>query len=228
MEKSKFGKIRTGKCIRRFESAHSAAVTSLSFIHDGSQILSSSFDHTLRIHGLKSGKTIKILRGHNGSVNDGIFCSDGSTVISASSDGTLKLWDVKTSDCIQTFNPPKLNSFTEQSIHSLAMMPGNSEQIFVCNRTSSIFLMNIRGEVIRKFSSNQPFGGEFVCCCVSPKGEYLYAVTDDGTLYSFNTQGKMEHTMKAHDKEVLAISHHPYLNLLATASTDGSLKLWKP
>lgn len=44
-----------------------------------------------RIHGLKSGKTLKEFRGHTSYVNDAIFTSDGGRVITASSDGSVKV-----------------------------------------------------------------------------------------------------------------------------------------
>lgn len=41
-------KIATGQMLRRFEKAHSMGVTCLQFSKDNSQILSASFDTTLR------------------------------------------------------------------------------------------------------------------------------------------------------------------------------------
>ena len=45
----------------------------------------------LRIHGLKSGKTLKEFRGHGSFVNQAAFIPDSHFVISASSDGTVKV-----------------------------------------------------------------------------------------------------------------------------------------
>jgi len=44
-----------------------------------------------RIHGLKSGKTLKEFRGHASFVNMAVFLPDTHNVISASSDGTVKV-----------------------------------------------------------------------------------------------------------------------------------------
>ena len=55
-------KLSTGVCVRKFPKAHAQGVTSLMFARDGTQLLTTSFDCTARIHGLKSGKTLKEFR----------------------------------------------------------------------------------------------------------------------------------------------------------------------
>lgn len=45
----------------------------------------------LRIHELRSGKTLKELTGHSSFVNDASFTDDGLHIISASADGTVKV-----------------------------------------------------------------------------------------------------------------------------------------
>ena len=90
----KIWRVRSGQCLRKFASAHSAGITSVRFSSDGSQVLSASFDTGLsslallkchsravpvviRIHGLKSGKVLKEFRGHQSFVNMAIFSAGG-------------------------------------------------------------------------------------------------------------------------------------------------------
>ncbi len=69
----------------------------------GWQVLSGSFDGSVRVHGLKSGKMLKELRGHTSYVNDAVWSADGSQVVSASSDATVRVWDAKTCECLHAF-----------------------------------------------------------------------------------------------------------------------------
>ncbi|KAF7824980.1 suppressor of mec-8 and unc-52 protein-like protein 1 [Senna tora] len=181
------------------------------------------------IHGLKSGKLLKEFRGHSSYVNDAIFTSDGSRIITASSDCTIKFWDVKSTDCIQTFKPPPPLRGGDASVNSVHIFPKNTDHIVVCNKTSSIYIMTLQGQVVKSFSSGKREGGDFVAACVSPKGEWIYCVGEDRNIYCFSYQsGKLEHLMKVHEKEVIGVTHHPHRNLVATYSEDCTMKLWKP
>ncbi|KAH8494804.1 hypothetical protein H0E87_021275 [Populus deltoides] len=227
--KIKVWRIRTGQCLRRLERAHSQGVTSLAFSRDGSQLLSASFDSTARIHGLKSGKLLKEFRGHASYVNDAIFTSDGTRVITASSDCTVKVWDMKSTDCIHTFRPPPPLRGGDASVNSVHLFPKNTDHIVVCNKTSSICIMTLQGQVVKSFSSGKREGGDFAAACISPKGEWIYCVGEDRNIYCFSYQsGKLEHLMKVHEKDVIGVTHHPHRNLLATYSEDSTMKLWKP
>ncbi|KAH7541932.1 hypothetical protein FEM48_Zijuj02G0019800 [Ziziphus jujuba var. spinosa] len=227
--KIKVWRVRTGQCLRRLERAHSRGVTSVIFSRDGSQLLSTSFDCTARVHGLKSGKLLKEFRGHGSYVNDAIFTNDGTRVITASSDCTVKVWDVKTTDCLQTFKPPPPLRGGDASVNSVHLFPKNTDHIVVCNKTSSVYIMTLQGQVVKSFSSGKREGGDFVAACVSPKGEWIYCVGEDRNIYCFSYQsGKLEHLMKVHEKDVIGVTHHPHRNLVATYSLDCTMKLWKP
>mmetsp|Transcript_40453 Transcript_40453/g.100039 ORF Transcript_40453/g.100039 Transcript_40453/m.100039 type:complete len:519 (+) Transcript_40453:154-1710(+) len=228
--KIKVWRVQTGQCLRKFERAHTEGVTSVAFSRDGSLVLSSSFDGTVRIHGLKSGKMLKEMRGHTSYVNDARYTADGDRVLSASSDGSVRVWDAKSGECSATFKPPQLNaSGTETAVSCVVPLTKNPEHCVVCTKSNTLYIMTLQGQVVRSFSGGKRAGGDFVSCWVSPKGDWIYALGEDGNVYCFSTStGQLESLLKAHDSSPVGICHHPHRNLLATISSEGLLRMWKP
>ena len=84
-------------------------------------------------------------------------------VITASSDGTVRVWDAKTCESLLVVKPPQTASGSEPSVHSVWAHPQNADQVFVCPRSSTVFLMTLKGQVWAPYA-------------VSPTNSYLVQV----------------------------------------------------
>lgn len=236
----KVWRITTGQCVRRFEKAHAEGIAFITWSKDAAMILTASFDHTARGHGLKSGKTLKEYRGHTSFVNTAVYSRDMSKVITASSDGRVIIFDQKTTEVINTITPPPpphVNSTLLYAVNAAMLAPplpslagaGDEQLIFVCTRTNALLLMNLSGQVLKSYSTGKREKGDFCAMAVSPKGEWLYGAAEDHTLYCFSTETcNIEQTIKVAEKDVVGVVHHPRRNVVAAYAADGTLAFLRP
>lgn len=223
--KVKVWRLSSGACLRRFEMAHGKGVTSVQFSREGTQVLTASFDHSARIHGLKSAKTLKEFNGHQSFVNVAIYSQDGLSVITGSSDGTVKIWNTKTTECITTMN--QFGTSTGVAIAAISLWPHHGNQIVVCNRSNTVHVVNFQGQTIKTFTNGKMSGGDFLTCVTSSRGDWLYCAAEDNTLYCFNTaNGNVETLSSTHEREMIGVACHPHQNYVATFAEDEVLKLW--
>jgi WD40 repeat protein len=76
-------------------------ITSCSFAPDGTTILSSSSDFTMKLWSAATGQHLRTLAGHSGlgyvgSFRSCCFAPSGHDIYSASNDGTLMVWKTAT------------------------------------------------------------------------------------------------------------------------------------
>jgi len=83
---------------------HESGVHAVAVTPDGRYAVSGSFDKTLRLWELNTGKFIRNFEGHAGTVFGAAVTPDGQRIVSGSSDGTLRVWDLNTAKLINTLS----------------------------------------------------------------------------------------------------------------------------
>lgn len=233
-------KLETGQLVQLFKSVHAASISCLLFHRNGKEILSGSNDTTVKLHGMRSNKTIRDYRGHKSFVTSVCFSRDDNHVLSGSSDRTVKIWNAKTAQILKEYR-------SNSKVHTILPMSHFKNDIFlVGNRFNSIELIDIEGNVRVKLceelkvedpkngdpkEEEAPKPPDFYSACSSPKGNWIYSV-DKKNIFCFNYSTKrVQKKLMANEEDsndLIGVKHHPFLNLLATFDTKGNLKLWKP
>jgi WD40 repeat protein len=77
-------------------------VNSLAVSADGRRLLSGSYDHTVRVWDVESGKPLHVLSGHEDWVIDVDLSPDGRVALSGDDDGRVRLWDVEMGKSVHT------------------------------------------------------------------------------------------------------------------------------
>ncbi|KNE56035.1 hypothetical protein AMAG_01879 [Allomyces macrogynus ATCC 38327] len=225
--KIKVWKVATGTCVRRFPSAHAQGVTCVALTKDASQVLSGGFDGMVRLHGMKSGKMLKEYRGHTSFVNAVLFSTDYTRIFSGSSDGSVKIWETKSGDCMTTVSPT--NSLSITALHAI---PGTG-LILVGSQSKKVVAMDARGRTVwdatlsKEMNIPNQTPGEPVGYAVSPYGQYVYVVSDHGTLVAISTKSKQAVAMVRTVEKAIGLCAHPGANVVAVWTESGEVALWR-
>jgi WD40 repeat protein len=196
---------------------HEDSVGSVGFSPDGKKLASGSYDKTIKIWDVTTGKVLNTLKGHEGWVGSVGFSPDGKKLASGSYDKTIKIWDVTTGKVLNTLKGH------EGWVGSVGFSP-DGKKLASGSYDKTIKIWDVTtGKVLNTLK-----GHESLVWSVgfSPDGKKL-AGSYDKTIKIWDvTTGKVLNTLKGHEGWVGSVGFSPDGKQLASGSLDNMIKIW--
>jgi len=212
----------SGTCIKSFELSD-LPVRCAKFIPRKQWFLAASDDMHIRVFNYNTMEKVKDFEAHGDYIRFVEVHPTLPYVLSSSDDMTIKLWDWdRDFECTQ---------FYEGHSHYVMMVKFNPKD-------SNTFASASLDRCIKVWGLGSPLshytleGHEKGVNCIDyyPSGDkpYILSGADDHTVKIWDYQTKsVVHTLEGHTHNVCAVLFHPKLPLIASASEDGTVRLWQ-
>ncbi|MEB3340005.1 WD40 repeat domain-containing protein [Okeania sp.] len=199
-------------------SGHSTWVYAVAMSSDGKTLASSSYDGTVKIWDLPSGKLTHTIAAHADAVQSMAITPDGKIMVTGGWDDCVKLWNFSNGNLVSTIN------VNADDIKAVTISP-DGETIGIGSYSGIIKLLSLKtGTEILRLHHSSPV----ISLAFSPDGKTLASGGKNGKLKIWDVKtGTEQYILKAHSRPIWAIAYNPKAKTLASGSQDGTIKLWK-
>lgn len=208
-------------------AGHTGMITSVSFSPDGGLALTTSNDGTARIWDSQTGALRWVLKGHADRVEMGAFSPLGDRVVTAGSDHSARVWDSRTGQPLAV-----LSGHTDRVIVAAFLPSGRS--VLTASFDKTVRLWDSQTGRLLKVMCRHTNRVNLVA--VAPDGERAVTGSWDQTavLWQLGTAAPGNAGAAATDMPIVldhgsplhAVAMSPSGDYIATAGTDGVVKLW--
>jgi WD40 repeat protein len=200
---------------------HTEAIYSVAFSPDGKVIATGSFDKTIKLYDVTTGKEIRTYggaTGHQSLVLSVAISKDGFFLASGGSDNNAKIWDIPVSTPLKEY-------LHGDAVTSIAM-PTDGKTVAAGSKDGTVKLWNpLDGKQLLNLVAHP---GGVTGVAFTPNGQLLATVGKDRTLKFWNpADGKQVTQIIAHAKEITGVGALPGGNAVYTLGEDGFLKIWQ-
>jgi WD40 repeat protein len=101
----------------KVQIGHSGIITQVAYSPDGKLALSASWDKTIKLWEITTGRLIRTFEGHDGHVNAISFSPDGNNIFSGGDDKVIFCWDIFTGNILKKYEG------SESEITSISVSP---------------------------------------------------------------------------------------------------------
>ncbi len=204
--------------VRNLEG-HPRGVTACAVTPDGRHVISASWDHTLKVWELGSGRAVATLEGHTAWVNACAVTPDGRYVVSASWDHTLKVWELESGRAVAT-----LAGHTTW-VNACAVTP-DGRHVVSASRDHTLKVWELgSGRAVATLGGHTAWVN---ACAVTPDGRHVVSASWDETLKVWELEsGRQVATLEGHTAWVHACAVTSDGRHVVSASRDHTLKVWE-
>jgi WD40 repeat protein len=204
---------------------HSGWVTGVAFSSDGQKLASGSWDQTVKLWDVPTGKELNVVGSKMKEVQALAFSRDGHWLAAENSNDTVTLWDATSQREIHTLASDKrLGPLGTNWVYSIAFSPdGRWLASGVDDKTVRIW--DVRsGRAVRDLTGLRR---SVIYAAFSPDGRWLASGDDDKSIRIWEvSSGKEIRRLTGHKKPIYAVAFSPNGRWLASASADKTVKLW--
>ncbi len=199
-------------------SGHYGMVTSIAVTPDAKHIISGSFDKTIKVWDLESGKDILTLSGHADWVSSVTITPDAKNIISGSSDKTIKVWDSESGKEIRTL------SGHGGMVSSVAVTP-DAKHIVSGSSDKTIKVWDLEsGKQIRTLQGHTSW---VYSVAVTQDVKHIISGSSDKTIKVWDLEsGAQIHTFKGHAGLVYSVAVTQDSKHIISGSSDKTIKVW--
>jgi WD40 repeat protein/CheY-like chemotaxis protein len=205
--------------------AHSGWVTAVKFDADGTHVVSGSWDQTVKLWDVSSGRELETIARGNKGVQTVAYSHNGRWIAAENASNAVTLWDTQNGREARTLGAGLHPSLLSTGwVYSIAFSP-DSRWLASGVDGKTVRLWDVStGRTVRDLSAGRR---GVIYISFSPDGRWLASGGDDNTveIWDVNT-GEVVRTLKGHTKEVCAVSFSPDGRTLASASKDRTIRIW--
>ena len=207
-----------GTALVRILAGHSDRVNGVAMSADGRRAVSASWDQTLKVWDLESGRGLCTLVGHSDSVLGVAVSGDGRRAVSASWDRTLKVWD------LETGREPRTLAGHSAAVLGVAVSADGRRAVSASHdKTLKVWDLESGRELRTLAGHSGPVNG----VAMSADGRRAVSASLDKTLKVWDLDsGRELRTLLGHSWSVAGAAMSADGRRAVSASCDRTLKVW--
>mgnify|MGYP001205415129 CR=1 FL=1 len=200
-------------------SRHSAAVTTLAWSPDGTQIASGSADKTVLVWRAADGALLYTFKGYTSPLTSVVWSFDNMCIASCGeSDGSVQVWEA--------INGDHTTSFQEHHGRALALSWSRLKE-FIASGGEDKTVQIWNADNGKHSLTYQGHTGSVRYVAWSPVGLMLASASSDKTVRIWKDSSRSAIPVyRGHSAGVNALAWSPDATRIASASDDGTVQVW--